>query len=316
MNDKTRTVEVFNNLLQQQQTPTLNAYTDGSLSNTTNTTTCAIVIPELKVEEAWTLRKHSSIFTAELMAIKQALQAAYNLDSTPAALAIFSDSSSAIQAISSCKPSGNEVITQIRELLDCLRSSGTRTTLTWIPSHTGIEGNELADRLAVEECTKTSSKNINNDLSPSEKSSICKDNWKDNQLQSLKTCRKKCIQMKTSLKPIKWHQHSDRKVAVSLHRLRSGHHYLNSFNHRIDPEADPSCRYGCEAIENPQHILETCPRNEIPRRKIRQFFSDKKLEFNFETMIGLNPTLDTSTQLKIRNLTAKFLIKTSLTDII
>lgn len=122
--------------------------------------------------------------------------------------------------------------------------------------------------------------------------------------------------MKTSLKTIPWHQHNDRKVAVCLHRLRSGHHYLNSFHHRINPEADPSCRYGCEAIENPQHILISCPKNEPFRHKLRQMFFANQLEFNYETMLGLNTSIDAKTQFKIRDLTAKFLTKTSLTSIV
>jgi hypothetical protein len=75
----------------------------------------------------------------------------------------------------------------------------------------------------------------------------------------------------------------------------------------MDSEADPSCRFGCAAIENARHILESCSRNEEFRLKIRQFFSDRNLELNASTMLGLNPTIDADTQFKIRNLTTQFL---------
>ncbi|KZS12014.1 Uncharacterized protein APZ42_023101 [Daphnia magna] len=47
----------------------------------------------------------------------------------------------------------------------------------------------------------------------------------------------------------------DRASSTYLHRLRSGHTHLNSFSHRIDPDSDPSCRYGCTAMENAQYIV-------------------------------------------------------------
>ncbi|KAK4019277.1 hypothetical protein OUZ56_001303 [Daphnia magna] len=50
------------------------------------------------------------------------------------------------------------------------------------------------------------------------------------------------------MKPVSQYQ-----SLASLARLRSGHHHLNSFIHRINPEADPNCRFGCEAIENARH---------------------------------------------------------------
>jgi hypothetical protein len=73
---------------------------------------------------------------------------------------------------------------------------------------------------------------------------------------------------------------------------------------------------GCAAIENTRHILESCPRNEEFRLKIRQFFSDRNLELNANTMPGLNPAIDTDSQLKIRNLTTQFLMQSALINII
>jgi hypothetical protein len=114
-----------------------------------------------------------------------------------------------------------------------------------------------------------------------------------NLLRNQQTCTKSCIQMRSRLGTIKWNQHANKQVALCLHRLRSGHNRLNPFSHRIDPEVDPSCRFGCAAIENTHHKLESCPRNEEFRLKIRQFFSERSLELNANTMLGLNQTIDT-----------------------
>ncbi|KZS03634.1 Uncharacterized protein APZ42_033627 [Daphnia magna] len=314
--DPEKTASFFNILLQKQVDSILIAYTDGSVSTDTNTATCAMAIPALNIAKAWTLAKHSSIFSAELQAIKQCLQMIYNSDQSYPGVKIFCDSSPAILVIKSSNPSENEAISEIRELMDSLLSSGTLTTLIWIPSHCGIAGNEQVDKLAVNQQANETDNKISNKLSPSEKISMFRKSWAQNFLATLKHCRKPCILMKSSLRTVKWHQHKDRKIAICLHRLRSGHHYLNAFNHRINMEADPSCRYGCNVIEDPRNILVECPKNERARQKMRQLFNNKKLVLNFETLLGLNTKLDTRTQFLIRNELATFLKQTGLTSIV
>jgi hypothetical protein len=215
------------------------------------------------------------------------------MDDCPPEAIIYSDSSSAITAISSNSLSENGAVTVTGEIIASLKSSGTRTRLTWIPSDTGIEGNERVDRLTTMECNTQDGDRVNNSLSPKELASIIKPNWATNLLRNQQTCTKSCIQMRSRLGTIKWNQHANRQVAVCLHRLRSGHNRLNPFSHRIDPEVDPSCRFGCAAIKNSHHKLESCPRNEEFRLKIRQFFSERSLELIANTMLGLNQTIDT-----------------------
>ncbi|EFX83593.1 hypothetical protein DAPPUDRAFT_239595 [Daphnia pulex] len=205
------------------------------------------------------------------------------MDDCPLKTIIYSDSSSAITAISSNSLSENEAVTATREIIASLKSNGTRTRLTWIPSHTGMEDNERADRLAAMECNTQDGERVNNSLSPKEMVSIVRANWATNLLRNQQTCKKSCIQMRS----------------------------------RIDPEADLSCRFGCAAIGNTRHILESCLRNEEFRLKIRQFFSDRNLELNANTsMLGLNPAIETDSQFKIRNLTTQFLTQSALINII
>jgi hypothetical protein len=108
----------------------IRAYMDGSKSSTPETTTCAIFVPTLNHDHAWKLTKGYSIFTSKVTAIYQALKLIYDVDDCTQEAIIYSDSSSAITAILSNSLSENEAVTSTREIMDSLKSSGTRTRLT------------------------------------------------------------------------------------------------------------------------------------------------------------------------------------------
>lgn len=120
-----RTTNFFNSLNSSATVTSIRAYTDGSKSSSPETTTCAIFVLTLNIEHAWTLTKGSSIFTAEVTAIYQALKLIYDMDDCPPEVIIYSDSSSAITAISSNSLSENEAVTATREIIASLKSSGT-----------------------------------------------------------------------------------------------------------------------------------------------------------------------------------------------
>jgi ribonuclease HI len=62
---------------------------------------------------------------------------------------IFSDSTSALQALKNPYSKDNEV-QRILEIIREMEERGTSIHLTWCPGHEGVEGNELADQLAKE----------------------------------------------------------------------------------------------------------------------------------------------------------------------
>jgi ribonuclease HI len=61
---------------------------------------------------------------------------------------ILTDSKSSLQSINNRKGQRGEMIIDILWLCQQLKEKGTSLTLCWIPSHTGIRGNDLADRAA------------------------------------------------------------------------------------------------------------------------------------------------------------------------
>ncbi len=94
----------------------------------------------------------SSIFTAEVLAIKKALDLVYEKDEETSDVLVCIDSQAAIRALSSPSPEPEESVWTTLNTIRNLKSSGTRVTLVWIPSHVGIPGNERADKLASDAC--------------------------------------------------------------------------------------------------------------------------------------------------------------------
>ena len=127
----------------------------------------------------------------------------------PPGIHIFSDSSAAIKAIISTQIPKNKCIGEIRNLLGCLKSSGSNVTLYWIPSHTGITGNEKAGRLASDEASSPSGNYITNELSPGEHLSFQKKKWESYVLLNLKKYNKPSVQMKNKLGIFKLHHTKD-----------------------------------------------------------------------------------------------------------
>jgi len=181
-------------------------------------------------------------------------------------------------------------------LASCLKSSGTKITLAWIPSHIGIPGNEKADQLASVERQSPSGEKVENLPSASESASRFKKVWQSSVLISLQQeCLKNTVQCRESLGVLSWQFDKSRQNSVALDRIRSGHNLLNRYQFRLDEGADPSCRFGCEKLEDAEHLLLRCPELNNHRRNLLLFFNSNNIDLNLETITGCNPNLDRNT---------------------
>ena len=116
-------------------------YTDGSKSDNYVSASVVLSTDIFKVN----LPDHSSIFTAEAVALKLAVQHIQR-QAIPRAV-IFSDSLSCIQSLQS-KNVQHPTILEIIEILTYLTQVNTEVVFCWIPGHAGIQVNEKADKVA------------------------------------------------------------------------------------------------------------------------------------------------------------------------
>ena len=95
------------------------------------------------------LPNNSTIFAAEATAITLALDYYRYMDPVMHDVVVYFDSMSCLQAMEG-EDTENPLICHIMNLLWALSDKGTRVRFCWVPSHCGIEGNEIVDQLAKE----------------------------------------------------------------------------------------------------------------------------------------------------------------------
>ena len=95
------------------------------------------------------LQNNSTIFAAEATAITLALNYYRHMDPVQHDVIIYSGSISCLQAIEG-KDTDTPLICQMMNVLWALSDKDTCVRFCWVPSHFGIEGNEIVDQLAKE----------------------------------------------------------------------------------------------------------------------------------------------------------------------
>ncbi|CAK1597701.1 unnamed protein product [Parnassius mnemosyne] len=226
------TIEVnnkLNMLLLQNWHDWLIMYTDASKLSDEGLVGSAVWIPKYKIILNFNSPPDSSVFTGESLAILEAVLYAesHNLERT----LIFSDSLICLQSIAS-SPFHSKIryplILNIRKSLFNCHKKGLKIVLAWIPSHCGIQGNDIADHLAKEAAKSGSLPKqclYTYDLLPKAGSSLLstwQSIWHQSKLLKYKHYSK--VQINIPSKP--WffqYRHFNKSITSTVCRLRFGH---------------------------------------------------------------------------------------------
>ena len=219
---------------------------------------------------------HTSIFTAEAVALKLAVQ--HIQREAIRKSVIYSDSLSCLQALQN-KTLENPIIREILPIITYLEEVDSKIEFCWIPGHIGIKGNEKADEIAKEPINHKiyDIKTPYSDYRPrisNYVNSLFQAKWDvcdNNKLHEIN---------ETFLSSLKLYS-NNRKEDVILTRLRIGHTRL-THKHYLTGDYRPEC-IPCDCSLTIKHILIEC----VDTAEIReQYFNCPDLKTLFNSVAG------------------------------
>ena len=235
-------------------------YTDGSHKESPPSSTAAIYVDSLSISRQWKLDGAHTVVAAELFAILGALT--FISESIPQrSIVIFTDSQSALHLLRSLHPASHqELVYDSHSILYALCNQGYVINFQWVPSHVGINGNEVVDKAATHAHSLPQITDYNLDKVTFSNSSrkSCYINWNNSLSLSLSTTGLGRYRQDASPQP--WVRSPTRRIDTLMVRLRIGHVGLNSYLFKIKKADSPHCTW-CQNIDDTvEHFLLYCPR--------------------------------------------------------
>ena len=205
------------------------------------------------------LRDGSTVYQAELYAIREAVQALKNLH-IRGKISIHSDSRSAVEKLGGNFFSDSLSFSTARAIQLMAKDSWLR--LHWVKAHVGTPGNERADELAKKgtKCTTPQ------EVTPSQKSvktrykELTNKQWQTEWTNCQGHGRSKAWFPKIDKRMTKALLETDRSTLATLLQWFTGFCNLMRHRHVKDNSNDPNCRLCREAWETPEHLTFFCPR--------------------------------------------------------
>ena len=141
-------MNILDSTLEKWNNPLL-VYTDASKSQLG--TGCAYYIPSINIISKFKLPSHCSIFTAEAIAIYEALEFIYSFNAeTSIILSDFLSVLTSLENSISFNIKINPYILKIKKMLHDVSATGKEVHFVWVKAHIGIRNNEIVDSLAKE----------------------------------------------------------------------------------------------------------------------------------------------------------------------
>lgn len=231
-----------------------------------------------KTSLSFKLQKHHSSYSAEVIAILQALTYVSNFD--PHECCIFSDSLSGLLALKQFRGDGHQhpLLSDIIQQAISLHQKGFGIHIIWIPGHFGISGNEYADKAAKNGTEKGAILDIKppaSDLIAATRAEMMT-HWQSAWTQRTPTTLS-TIRPVVSTKPWFKKVNAARRVITTISRLRLGHTSAPSHLARLGIISSAACQCG-HPDGSPHHIIFECVRGAKRRGRLMEVIAEEEVK--------------------------------------
>ena len=238
------------------------------------------------------------IFDGELEGIVQALELCDNESSPNKKFLIFSDNQSSIERITKFDDSpGQSRFLRALTAAQAINEKGADATVHWVPGHSEIKGNVMADKLAKSATTMSS---IEEEMSLSWLGQQVRqrkfESW-NNILERYKN--QNDFTHPSYFKKFGWKPKSKiqipngtkRQVASAFFQLKLGHGYFKNYLYKLGHTKSSKCE--CGQKETPEHLMLWCKKYKIERRELKEKFNGNSLNMKLimHTGYGIKNTL-------------------------
>ena len=292
-------------------------YTDGSKEKDNSACSVCQIGPKGKLLSLknWNLGGGLEIMDCELMAISLALECSSNAP-IPLPTTVYSDSLSALQRLQKNSLSGGQnLVNRIKALCNQL----PQVSLCWVPSHEGIFGNEIADKLAKKGLGRKKSPTLSFTslacIARKQKEKRVQD-WKaiwqeEKSGKHYLSVKKEQVSFSFSFPKGYFASPSSflpKSLTSAYFQLLFGAGFFRSFSKKIKKDPEGRCFGNCNALQTPKHLLLFCPAYREERKQLlREIGNSPSIVPLFTTPSGRKALLSFLSKTKIA--TAKWLLR-------
>ena len=271
----------------------LQIYTDAAKAEDGKVTT-AYHIPEIGVHYSCRITDNTSVDTAELIAIQQSIRWIKENEendhlSRERKIVILSDSQTALRTLKNPKKENTALANESLRMINEINKN--ETSISWIPGHAGIEGNEKTDEIAKKALRKNF---IEKTITPGDSEaykeiekmveSEWQQQWTSNKNGAFFRKIQPTIGRKTS------YSNKNRKKEVSITRLRFGKTRLNEYMHKIGLHQDGKCNT-CKVAETVEHYVMECQEAGL-QDKVKEACRRTNTPFEIQKILAHSDILD------------------------